>query len=116
MLHVISVVLNIPIFMFTSFVCELDRVPNYYIDSSDLTQLSAYFRSRGERCTAHQLHCSEEHVQSLLNEPYERWIRDPICMCFHIDYFVGLMYTTESHKQQIPVPYSRWYREINACI
>ena len=41
--HVILVVLNIPIL---SFVCELDRVPSYYIDSSlDLTQLSAYFRS-----------------------------------------------------------------------
>ena len=66
--------------MFTSFVCEQDRVPSYYIDPSlDLTQLSAYFRSHGERCTAHQLHWSEEHVQSLLNE---RWIRDPICMFF----------------------------------
>ena len=68
--YVISVVLNIPIFMFTSFVCEQDRVPSYYIDPSlDSTQLSAYFRSHGERCTAHQLHCSEEHVQRLLNEP-----------------------------------------------
>ena len=109
---VISVVLNIPIFMFTSFVRERDRIPSYYIDPSlDLTQLAAYFRSHGERCTAHQLHCSEEHVQSLLNEPYERWIRDPICMFFRVNHFVGLMYTSESHKRQIPVPYSRWYRE-----
>ena len=51
------------IFMFTSFVCEQDRVP---IDSSvDLTQLSAYFYSHGERCTAHQLHCSEEACSKL---------------------------------------------------
>ena len=44
-MYVISVVLNFPIFMFMSFVCEQDRVPKYYIDPSlDLTQLSAYFR------------------------------------------------------------------------
>ena len=49
--------------MFTSFVREQDRIP---IDPSlDLTQLSAYFRSHSEKCTAHQLHCSEEHVSHM---------------------------------------------------
>ena len=110
--YVISVVLNIPIFMFTSFVCVRGSQRSYYIDPSlELTQLSAYFRSHGERTTAHQLHCSEDHVQFLLNEPYERWIRDPICIFFNVDHFVGLIYTSASHKQRIPVQYSRWYRE-----
>ena len=39
--YVISVVLNTPIFMLTSFVHECNRMPSYYIDPSlDLTQLS----------------------------------------------------------------------------
>ena len=76
--YVISVVLSIPIFMFTSFVCVRGSQCSCYIDPSlELTQLSAYFRSHGERTTAHQVHCSEDHVQILLNEPYERWIKDP---------------------------------------
>ena len=88
--YVISVVLNIPIFMFTSFVREQDRTPSYYIDPSlDLTQLSAYFCSHGERCTAHQLHYSEKYIQSLLNEPNERWIRDPICIFFMLTILWG---------------------------
>ena len=67
--YVISVVLNIPIFMFTSFVRERDRIPSYYIDPSlDLTQVSAYFHSHGERRTAHQFHCSEEHACSKLTK------------------------------------------------
>ena len=48
--YVISVVLNIPIFMFTSFIREQDRIPSDYVDLSlDLTQLSAYFHFHGER-------------------------------------------------------------------
>ena len=75
-IYVISIVLNISIFTVTSFVTE----HIYYIDPSlDLSQLGAYFHSHGERTTAHQLHYSEEHVQALLNEPYEGWIRDPLC-------------------------------------
>ena len=37
---------------------------------------------------------------------------------FHVNHLVGLMYTTESHKQQIPVSYSRCIVSINinACI
>ena len=112
-LHVyaISVVLNIPIFMFTSLVCERDRIPSYCIDPSlDLTQLSAYFRSHGERCTAHQLHCSKEHVQSLLSHMKDG-LEILYACSFHVNHFVGLMYTTESHKRQISLLYSRWYRE-----
>ena len=107
--YVISIVLNIPIFIFTSFICERGSQHSYYIDPS--LDLTAYFCSHGERITAHQLHCSEDHVQVLLNEPYERWIRDPICTFFNVDHFVGLVYTSASHKQWIPVPYSRWYHE-----
>ena len=59
---------------------------------------------------------NSESKEGKVSAVVERWIRDPICMFFHMDHFVGLMYTTESINNKFQSPTVGGIVKINACI
>ena len=107
--YVMAIVLNTPIFVFTSFKGNTDR---FLIDPSlNLSQLSALFRSHGDLTSAHQLHCSNECYFQLVNESLPSLTKGPLSIFFNVNHFVGLLFTNMTYKNRIPILYARWYVE-----
>ena len=102
----LSLILNVTIFVFSSF--RRDQSPFDY-PSMDPIQLQQHFRDQGTGTFGHVVYCSRELSETNRQRSVHQYDSPPLCLSLNFEHYTALMYRSPSALLYLPVPYQREY-------